>query len=329
MKELKNCFDDLLAWMPESDLADWRDSLDLLLQDRIDSVNHGDLPQWVSALKALPEAQAKHTDFSIGNIEIGQHDELTDNDAKQLEATLKQLMPWRKGPYNVFGVHIDTEWRSDFKWDRLTPHISPLKNRLVLDIGCGNGYHMWRMLDAGAKRVIGIDPSWKFLIQFQAIKGYLNAPPVDLLPLGIEDLPAKMKAFDTVFSMGVFYHRKSPMDHLQELLNLLKPGGELILETLVIEGDKNDVLVPDDRYAQMRNVWFLPSVEALTAWMKRIGFNDVKCVDVNTTSVAEQRSTEWMKFHSLAEFLDPQNTDKTIEGYPAPTRAIMVAKAPY
>lgn len=329
MKDLQHCFDDLLAWMSGSDLAHWKPSLHQLLNHKLDNVNHGDLPQWVDALQSLPETTAKNVDLGTGNLHIGDKDELSEENLERLESGLKNLIPWRKGPYNLFNIHIDTEWRSDFKWDRLTPHISPLHNRLVLDIGCGNGYHMWRMLDDGAKRVIGIDPSWKFLIQFQAIKRYLGSPPVDLLPLGIEDLPAKMKAFDTVFSMGVFYHRKSPMDHLQELLGLLKPGGEVILETLVIPGDKNSVLVPDDRYAQMRNVWFLPSVDALSSWMQRAGFLDVHCVDINTTSLEEQRATDWMKFHSLSDFLDPENAALTIEGHPAPTRAIMVAKAPY
>ncbi|PMC22346.1 tRNA 5-methoxyuridine(34)/uridine 5-oxyacetic acid(34) synthase CmoB, partial [Klebsiella aerogenes] len=44
--------------------------------------------------------------------------------------------------------------------------------------------------------------------------------------------------------MGVLYHRRSPLDHLWQLKDQLAPGGELVLETLVIEGDENTVLVP-------------------------------------------------------------------------------------
>jgi tRNA (mo5U34)-methyltransferase len=51
-------------------------------------------------------------------------------------------------------------------------------------------------------------------------------------------------------------------------------------------------------------------------------------VDVNVTSTQEQRSTEWMSFHSLENFLDPDDHSKTIEGYPAPRRAIITANAP-
>ena len=56
--------------------------------------------------------------------------------------------------------------------------------------------------------------------------------------------------------MGVLYHRRSPIDHLLELKGCLQTGGELVLETLVIDGGLGEVLVPENRYAKMRNVWF-------------------------------------------------------------------------
>ena len=235
-----------------------------------------------------------------------------------------QLKPWRKGPYQLNGVFVDTEWRSDFKWERLAPYISDLKDRYVLDVGCGSGYHLWRMKGAGAKFVVGIDPTQLFLAQFWAVQHFIQNPDVNLLPLGIDDLP-ELKAFDTVFSMGVLYHRKSPMDFLQQLKRQLAPGGELILETLIIEGDENTVLVPQDRYAKMRNVWFIPSAKALEKWLEKVGFNSIRLVNIDQTSLDEQRKTEWIDTESLEDFLDPNDPSKTIEGYPAPLRAIFVA----
>ena len=167
------------------------------------------------------------------------------------------------------------------------------------------------MLGAGAESVVGVDPNWLFLCQFLAAKRYLPELPAWHLPLALEDLPEKLEGFDTVFSMGVLYHRRSPIDHLLALKDCLKRGGELVLETLVVEGDASTVLVPEDRYAQMRNVWFLPSVAALELWLRRAGFADARCVDVSLTSVEEQRSTEWMRFQSLPEFLDPQDRSRT------------------
>ena len=128
--------------------------------------------------------------------------------------------------------------------------------------------------------------------------------------------------------MGVFYHRRSPVDHILQLRDCLKPGGELVLETLVIDGDEKQVLVPEDRYGKMRNVWFIPSCDAVMLWMRRCGLKDIALVDVTPTSTNEQRKTEWMQYESLADYLDPDDPQKTVEGYPAPKRAIFTATAP-
>jgi tRNA (mo5U34)-methyltransferase len=180
------------------------------------------------------------------------------------------------------------------------------------------------MLGEDAKLVIGIDPTELFFYQFQVFKRYLPKMSVHYVPLGIEDMPT-LHAFDTVFSMGVLYHRRDPIEFLYQLKNQLVSGGQLVLETIVIDGDETSVLMPGERYAQMRNVWFLPSSEALMQWLSRVGFVDIKKVDENTTTVEEQRTTDWMTNHSLADFLDPTNRTLTIEGYPAPKRAVFTA----
>ncbi len=300
------------------------------VERKLSEYTHGELEEWQLLLDALPKIQTNNIQLK-DNVSVGSSEELQQQlSGEQIEhliSELKKLHPWRKGPFDFYGIKIDTEWRSDWKWQRLITHISPLKNRTVLDVGCGNGYHCWRMLGEQAKLVIGIDPSQKFLAQFSIIKKYLGEKPVHLLPLGIEDMPTEMNnaGFDSIFSMGVLYHRKSPINHLLELKNLLSPNGELILETLVIEGDEDQVLLPKGRYAQMRNVWFIPSVKALELWLAKCGFKNIRCVDVNQTSLEEQRATEWMHFHSLENYLAPEDQNKTIEGYPAPKRAIIIA----
>ena len=241
---------------------------------------------------------------------------------------LRALMPWRKGPFSLYGIHIDAEWRSDWKWQRLLPHISPLAGRTILDVGCGNGYHLWRMAGAGAQLAVGIDPVPLFLCQFEAVRKLLGGRhAVHVLPVGVEQLPP-LGAFNTVFSMGVLYHRRSPLEHLYQLKNLLAAGGELVLETLVIPGDKRQVLLPHERYARMRNVYFIPSVAALSCWLARCGFEKIKTIDLSVTSTQEQRCTPWMPSESLAHCLDPQDKTKTVEGYPAPLRAVVVAHKP-
>lgn len=289
---------------------------------------HGDLPRWLAALDALPPIACSGIDPGADRVRAGLPEDISETTRTRLLDALQGLHPWRKGPFEIAGVHIDTEWRSDWKWQRLAPHIAPLSGRTVLDIGCGSGYHLWRMVGAGARLALGIDPSWLFWCQYQALRTYLGELPAFYLPLGIEHLPPAMQCFDTVFSMGVLYHRRSPMDHLIELRELLMPGGELVLETLIIEGDEGQVLVPSGRYARMGNVWFLPSVPTLLGWLAKCGFREPKVVDITPTTADEQRATDWMRFQSLTDFLDPVNPARTLEGYPAPVRAIFVAQAP-
>lgn len=287
---------------------------------------HGLFRNWEKSVEHLPLLQPQQLDL-LDSVSA-QRDDLSDRQRQGIEKLLRNLMPWRKGPYTLYGTGIDTEWRSDWKWQRVQPHISPLAGRTILDVGCGSGYHMWRMVGAGAQLVVGIDPMQLFLCQFEAVRKLLGDDRrAHLLPLGIEQLPT-LQAFDTVFSMGVLYHRRSPLDHLLQLKNQLVSGGELVLETLVIEGDELAVLVPGERYAQMRNVYYIPSAQALQSWLEKCGFIDVKIVDYAVTSVEEQRRTSWMTSESLAEFLDPLDSSKTVEGYPAPLRAVLVATKP-
>ena len=310
------------------ELAPWAEQLPAQIAAGLAPERYGDLPRWLAALEDLPDLtpSARHLDRArVGaSLEPG----LDADQRAALRATLQRLHPWRKGPFNLFGVDIDTEWRSDWKWARLQNHIDDLNGRRVLDVGCGSGYHCWRMAGAGAQEVIGIDPTPLFVVQYWALQKYLQHPGVWVLPLGIQHVPANLQAFDSVFSMGVLYHRRSPMDHVQALRDCLRPGGQLILETLVIDGPLGATLVPEGRYARMGNVWFLPSPETLMSWLRKLKFRDVKLVDVSITRVEEQRQTEWMRFQSLADFLDPEDATRTIEGYPAPMRAVVTARAP-
>ncbi|WP_097460061.1 tRNA 5-methoxyuridine(34)/uridine 5-oxyacetic acid(34) synthase CmoB [Mangrovitalea sediminis] len=324
----RQCFAPLLNTLAQEGQTDWADRLQQQLMTRFEERIHGDLARWQTALATLPKVEAVRADLRQSAIRLHADTALDDADRDALETGLRGLMPWRKGPFDFFGIHIDTEWHSDWKWERVAPHLSPLKSRRILDVGCGSGYHCWRMYGEGAARVVGVDPSLLFLMQFLAVKGYLGEVPVDLLPIRMEDLPERLGWFDTVFSMGVLYHRRSPLDHLQELMDALRPGGELVLETLVVKGDEGYALMPKDRYAMMRNVWFIPSCPTLSQWLGRLGFEDIRQVDLNQTSVDEQRSTDWMQFQSLADFLDPENPSRTIEGYPAPLRATFIARKP-
>ncbi len=296
----------------------------------------GDGPKWQRSLDALLEMVPSSCDLNADMVRVGEADQLNDSHREELQEYLMKLHPWRKGPYELFGLHIDTEWRSDKKWQRLAGGIQDLSGRRVLDVGCGNGYHLWRMRGAGAKSVLGIDPMHLFFKQFQVFARYIKDTSVVMAPCTLEQWPAALNNFDTVFSMGVYYHRRNPTEHLKKILSLMRSGGELVLETLVIVGDEEDCLKPTERYAKkateryakMRNAHVIPSVPNLINELKKCGFGQVKLLDQTKTTIEEQRKTPWMNFESLADFLDPDDPNKTIEGHPAPIRAVISATKP-
>lgn len=320
-------FDRFLS-LPE--IAPYEDHFMRVLADRCRPGRHGDLPSWLSVLNELPILDAGKVKLNADRVSVNSACRIDAIKHKKLEAGLRALSPWRKGPFELYDILIDTEWRSDWKWQRVRPHIQDLQTRKVLDVGCGSGYHCWRMLGEGADFVLGIDPSMRFYVQYLALQKYFADERFEFLPIGIEDMPTSWPFFDTVFSMGVLYHRRNPINHLRELHALLSDDGELVLETLIVDQhhltvEDEGTLHPENRYAMMRNVWSVMTVEKIVGLMLEAGYKNVRCVDQNITSTEEQRRTSWMQFHSLNEFLDPNDKSKTIEGYPAPKRGIFLA----
>jgi len=316
---------ELISALNNSSLKEAESSIVALLDDKYANPKHGHFNDWKNIVELLPNHQASETKLDKDSISIGNLKDISPEDRNVLEEKLKQLSPWRKGPFDIFGIHVDTEWRSDWKWSRIAPHID-IKDKLVLDIGCGNGYYALRMQAMGAKLVLGIDPSWHYAFQFHALQKYSSASQqAFVLPFGFEEFPENASSFDAIFSMGVLYHRQEPLIHLTQVFDKLKQGGQFVLETLIIDDPDADVLIPNERYANMRNVWMIPSVDLLKTWLTEAGFVNIQVVDITMTTVEEQRQTEWMTRYSLQQALNPKDHSLTIEGYQAPLRATLIA----
>ncbi len=269
---------------------------------------------------------ARHIDCRGDTVTIGRADEVSETDRIAIREDLRAFMPWRKGPFSIFGIEIDAEWRSGRKWRRLLPVLPDLAGRTVADIGCNNGYYMFRMTPHQPKLVLGLEPTIQHYYCCKALNGMAGLADLAVDILGVEHLSLLPGCFDVIFLMGIIYHRPSPLEVLKDVFTALKPGGTLILESQAIPGDEPLALFPEKTYAKVPGTYFVPTGTCLIHWMRRAGFADVDLFCTHPMTSAEQRRTDWMVFESFSDFLDPNDPSLTVEGYPAPYRVFLLGR---
>lgn len=274
----------------------------------------------------LKRFKASFVDCSENCVTIGQADEVNTDEREDIKNSLKSFMPWRKGPFSVFGIDIDAEWRSERKWQRIIPELPDLSGKIVADIGCNNGYYMFRMAALQPELVLGFEPSVQHYYCFKALNSMAGLGHLNIDLLGVEHVKYFESCFDVIFLMGIIYHRPSPVDTLKDLYTALQPGGTLILESQAIPGEEPIALFPDKTYAKVPGTYFVPTGSCLYNWMKKAGFKDISLFHSHSMSSHEQRQTDWMQFESYADFINRDNPQKTVEGYPAPCRVFLKGK---
>lgn len=295
---------------------------------------HNDLQRWVNQDKKgflryrnpyqdLSIFKANHLDFSGGVVTIGKSDEINPSEQQIIRKNLKQFMPWRKGPFSVFGIDVDAEWRSERKWQRLESHLPDLHGKIIADIGCNNGYYMFRMAHHKPKFVLGLEPSVQHYYCYNALKEMAGLDNQEIDLLGVEHLSLFPDCFDVIFLMGIIYHRPSPIDTLRDIISSLQPGGTLMVESQAIPGNEPYALFPDKTYAKVPGTYFVPTGACLANWMQKAGFVEIELFCSHPMNNDEQRQTAWMEFESYNDFIDPENSNITVEGYPAPCRVFL------
>jgi len=274
------------------------------------------------ALKKLP-----NVDCSVALDDIIALKSDGDIDSDEIMSTARMMMPWRKGPFDLFGLFIDTEWQSQLKYNLLRPHFN-LKDKRVADIGCNNGYYLFRMQEDSPASLVGFDPSALYKTQFDFINHFVKSD-IKYELLGVEHVPFYEEKFDIIFCLGVLYHRSDPVAMLKQLFKGLDKEGEVILDTFMIDGEEEMALCPQGSYSKIPNIYFVPTIPALKNWCLRAGFSDFEVLETSVTDANEQRKTEWIEGQSLEDFLDPDDNTKTVEGYPAPKRVyVRLTKKP-
>jgi len=296
-------------------------NLEHLREERKKWLTWKNIKPYQEAIAALPEYP--DTTVTLADRVEVQIADLSAEDLDRIKETALLMKPWRKGPFQINSLLIDSEWQSQIKYNLLEPHFN-LKDKIVGDIGCNNGYYLFRMLSQSPKKLIGFDPSAIYYSQFQFMNHFIQSEIVYEL-LGVEHVEFYEHKFDTLFCLGVLYHRSDPVAMLKSLFKGLHKGGELILDTFMIDGEEEICLTPRDRYSKIPNIYFVPTIPALKNWCLRAGFESVEVLETMKTEHHEQRKTEWIDTQSLEDFLDPNDPNKTVEGYPAPKRVYIKA----
>ncbi|PID71882.1 MAG: tRNA 5-methoxyuridine(34)/uridine 5-oxyacetic acid(34) synthase CmoB [Desulfobulbus propionicus] len=276
-------------------------------------------------LEKIAHLRASTCSFSTDTVTIGKREDINQADHHQVLDCMRNLMPWRKGPFSVFGIDIDAEWRSERKWQRIVPELPDLKDTIIADIGCNNGYYMFRMAQHNPRYVLGFEPYVHHYYAFHTLNTFADQQNLNVELLGIEDLPLFPGCFDVIFCLGILYHRHSPIIALQDIHRALTTNGTVIIESQAIPGEQSMALFPEKTYAKVPGTWFVPTASCLQNWLERTGFKQVTLFCTHPMNSKEQRQTEWMSFESYEDFIDKNNPTLTIEGYPAPHRVFFKA----
>ena len=304
-----------------------RQELETLLADldKLEASGKKGITRYRLPFESVSDIKTTHLDFNNDKVTIGRADELDENDREKVYQVMRNFMPWRKGPFSVFGIDIDAEWRSERKWNRLIPVLPDLRGKTIADIGSNNGYYMFRMAEQQPELVLGFEPHLHHYFTFKTLNSFAGQENLRTEMLGVEQLGLFENFFDVIFMMGILYHRSSPIEVLRETLKALRPGGTLIVESQAIPGEEPVALFPEKTYAKVPGTYFVPTGPCLVNWLHRAGFQDVDLFHSHPMNNDEQRRTEWMDFESYDNFIDQTDSNLTVEGYPAPLRVFLTA----
>lgn len=300
-------------------------NLEILQNKKIECREWKNVQPWYEQIQTISQIEKKNLSIDYGDwFSVGKKEDLSSKEHEIVLNAAKKLIPWRKGPFNIFGLEIDSEWQSNIKYNLIRPYFN-LKDKIVADIGCNNGYYMFRMLEDKPKKLVGFDPSPLTLHQFEFINHFVKSDIIYEM-LGVEHLEYYNHKFDFIFMLGVLYHRADPIGTLKSLARGLNSKGEILIDTFMIDGEEELCLSPNKRYSKIPNIYFIPTIPALKNWLERAGFEDIEVITTTITTSEEQRKTPWSFDQSLEDFLDPNDNSKTVEGYPAPKRVYVKAR---
>lgn len=111
------------------------------------------------------------------------------------------------------------------EWSELKKLLPDFKNKNVLDLGCGYGWHCIYAYENGARKITGIDISKKMINTAKEKSKNLN---IEYKCCAMEDLEFKENSFDVVLSSLAFHYIKNFEDLVKNISRWLLPEGDFI-----------------------------------------------------------------------------------------------------
>lgn len=114
--------------------------------------------------------------------------------------------------------------KSAGEWHAFKKILPNFKNKTVLDLGCGFGWHCQYAIEQGAERVIGVDISQKMLEQAKKT----TSKRIEYHQSALEDIKFATNSFDIIISSLTFHYIKSWTQMVIKIKNFLRQNGEFI-----------------------------------------------------------------------------------------------------
>lgn len=110
-------------------------------------------------------------------------------------------------------------------YDEILERVVAINPETVLDLGCGNGNVLEKIMETSNAKLFGLDLSLKMI---ESARKKL-ADTVELKVGDAEKLPYTENQFDVVICNASFHHYPNPERVLSEIKRVLKRGGILVL----------------------------------------------------------------------------------------------------
>ncbi|QYR22019.1 class I SAM-dependent methyltransferase [Paenibacillus sp. sptzw28] len=144
------------------------------------------------------------------------------------------------------------------EWHALKALIPDLRNKSVLDLGCGFGWHCRYAREQQASSVTGVDISEKML---QKAREMTDDPLISYLKMAIEDINFADSQFDVVISSLAFHYMESFESICTKVYRLLAAEGSITAVKEPIPSDEMLKNIPEMKDEIRRPMFLIISAE--------------------------------------------------------------------